>query len=155
MIKLAPLLKEIEVMRPFNGRITNEHELEQYLNFLERKEGEEIYNISWNRGNIIGSYNNSNNYTSIPENIKSLYNLKYVEGALSLIGCKNIISLPNNLTVTNNLYIQHSNISEIPNNLNIGGNLLCRDTPLLKKYSTREIKQLIIDKGGSVKKVLR
>ena len=158
MIKLGSLIKEIEVMRPFNGRITNVQELEQYLNFLEKKEGEGIYNkdkdLVIDREFIIEEYVDENEIV-IPHNIKSLYNLKYINGDLNLIDCKNITSLPNNLTITKNLYMDYIPISEIPNNLNIGGTLYCYNTPLSKQYSVEEIKHIIINKGGSVKKVLR
>jgi len=133
MIKLAPLLKEIEVARPLSGRITNVQELESYLNFLERKEGKGIYGNKLNMEDLIKDYERYDT-VSIPENIKSLYNLKYVEGDLSLIECKNITSLPNNL--------------------NIGKNLICKDTPLSKQYSSEEIEQMIIDKDGSVQEVI-
>jgi hypothetical protein len=133
MIKLGQLLKEIEVIRPFNGRITNVQELESYLNFLERKEGKGIYGNKLNMEDLIKDYERYDT-VSIPENIKSLYNLKYVEGDLSLIECKNITSLPNNL--------------------NIGKNLICKDTPLSKQYSSEEIEQMIIDKDGSVQEVI-
>jgi len=153
MIKLAPLLKEIEVVRPFNGRITNRKELEQYLNFLERKEGKEIYsNGGWDEEGTIENYD-THNIVFIPPNVKSLYNLRYVEGKLSLMGCENLISLPNNLTITGYLNIQYLKISEIPNNLNIGENFYCLGTSLSKQYTKEEIKQIIIDKGGSVQKV--
>jgi len=154
MIKLAPLLKEIEVMRPFSGRITNVTELESYLNFLERKEGEEIYDEEegLDKEGTIEDYDKYN-IIIIPKNIRSLYNLRYVEGELTLSYSKNITSLPNNLTVTKNLYIDSSNISEIPNNLNIGWALYCIGTKFAKQHSAEEIKQMIIDKGGSVKKV--
>jgi hypothetical protein len=151
MIKLAQLLKEIEVVRPFSGRITNVTELEQYLDFLERKEGKGIYGNEFNREDLIKDYERYDT-VSIPENIKSLYNLKYVEGDLSLIECKNITSLPNNLTV-NTLYINNSNISEIPNNLNINGTLYCNNTPLLEQYSVNEIRRLITNNGGSVRHI--
>ena len=155
MIKLAPLLKEIEVARPFSGRITNVQELEQYLKLLEKIEGEKIYgDEDWSREDIIEEYKESSNVI-IPYDITSLYNLKYVKGNLITSHQNSLTSLPNNLTVTNDLHIYNSNISEIPNNLNIGGNLHCDKTPLLKQYSPDEIKQIIIDKGGSVQKVLR
>jgi hypothetical protein len=157
MIKLGNLLKEIEVVKPFNGRITSVQELESYLNFLERKEGKEIYNggsMYWNRGNIIEEYEENNDLV-IPRNVKSLYNLRYVEGNLNLTYCENLISLPNNLTVTENLFINETNISEIPNNLNIDENLRCLNNPLSEQYTSEEIKQIIIDKGGSVQEVYR
>jgi len=151
MIKLGDLVKEIEVMRPFGGRITNPTELEQFLDLLEGKEGEEIYGGIWSKKSIIQQYSIHDN-VFIPENIKSLYNLKYVKGDLSLIECKNITSLPNNLTV-NTLYINNSNISEIPNNLNINGTLYCNNTPLLEQYSVNEIRRLITNNGGSVRHI--
>jgi len=153
MIKLGSLIKEIEVIRPFNGRITNEYELEQYLNFLERKEGKEIYgNDGWDKKSIVERYA-AHNTVFIPKNIAPLYNLRYVEGSLSLFNCRNITLLPNNLTIMGSLDIISTSISKIPDNLNIGGNLYYSSTPLLKQYTKDEIKQLIIDKGGSVKKI--
>jgi hypothetical protein len=69
------------------------------------------------------------------------------------MNCRNIALLPNNLTIMGSLDIISTSISKIPDNLNIGGNLYYSSTPLLKQYTKDEIKQLIIDKGGSVKKI--
>jgi hypothetical protein len=51
------------------------------------------------------------------------------------------------------LDIIFTSISKIPNNLNVDGNLYYSSTPLFKRHTPEEIKQMIVDKGGSVKEI--
>lgn len=50
-----------------------------------------------------------------------------------------------------NLDLENTPITSLPNNLKVGGYLYLNNTPLAKKYSKDQIKQMIEDKGGNVK----
>lgn len=60
--------------------------------------------------------------------------------------------LPDNLTVGGDLSIEGSRVSEIPYNLNVGG-FYAGYTPLASKYSEQQIKKMIVDRKGSVKRL--
>jgi hypothetical protein len=66
---------------------------------------------------------------------------------VSLFKCP-ISRLPDNLYVENSLFLNFTRISEIPNNLHVGRSLHVSTTPLYKKYTIRQIEDMIIDKGG-------
>ena len=61
-----------------------------------------------------------------------------------------ITSLPDNLKVGGNLYLENPKITSLPDNLQVGGNLNLRDTPLAKKYSKGQIKQMIPGVKGNI-----
>ena len=82
---------------------------------------------------------------SLPDNLT-------VNGHLTIYKTP-IKSLPNNLTVNGLLDIKSTNISSIPNKLNIK-ELSVYDTPLGKKYSNKQIIQMIKKKGGNVENVM-
>jgi len=145
MIKLAPLLREIEVIRPFNGRITNRKELETYLNIMT--------NLDENIINAFGALYDIRKEVYIPIGLSNLKNLRYVDGDLKLAK-SDILKLPDGLSVNGDLDIRYlENISEIPNKLKIKNSLYCFGTPLSKQYSSEEIEQLIVNKGGNVQQV--
>jgi len=98
-------------------------------------------------------------------------NLTRVEGSLDLIGCTNLQSLPDNLLVVSTLVLRNcTNLQSLPNNLTVGFNLhldytsietLPKDlkiysdvyvynTPLAKKYTAEEIKQMCPGIKGDV-----
>jgi len=81
--------------------------------------------------------------SSLPDNLT-------VGGFLSLMGTK-ISSLPDNLTVGGYLSLINTPISSLPDNLTVGGDLYLDQTPLAKKYSKKQIRQMIEKKGGEVK----
>ena len=59
-----------------------------------------------------------------------------------------ITSLPDNLTsVGRNLHLNRSQIESLGKLNSVGGNLYLRDTPLSKKYSEEEIRQMVDVKG--------
>ena len=64
-----------------------------------------------------------------------------------------IKSLPNNLTVKGDLSLTFTDIEIdfIPNNLKVRGNLDLTDTALSEKYTEEEIRSAIEKKGGFVK----
>ncbi len=82
--------------------------------------------------------------SSLPDNLT-------VHGTLFLNDTPNLKSLPNNLTAKW-IIIRRGQISSIPYNLNVD-RLMIEDIPLLKKYNYEQIKKMIEDKGGKVKKV--
>ena len=82
--------------------------------------------------------------TSLPDNLK-------VGGGLYLNKTK-ITSLPDNLQVGGNFDLEDIKITSLPDNLKVGGYLNLGNTPLSKKYSKEEIKKMIEDKGGEVKR---
>jgi hypothetical protein len=53
--------------------------------------------------------------------------------------------------VGTHLWLAHTKITQLPNNLQVEKSLNLYNTPLAKKYSEDQIKQMIEDKGGYVK----
>jgi len=90
-------------------------------------------------------------YLSYTE-IKSLPDGLTVGGNLVLNNTP-IESLPTGLTVGGYLYLYDTLIKSLPKELKIKGQLFLKYTPLSKKYTKDEIKQIIINNGGSVKNV--
>jgi len=82
--------------------------------------------------------------SSLPDNFQ-------VERHLFLDSTK-ISSLPDNLTVGGNLSLEKTPLSSIPKNLKVGGVFFIGQTPLAKKYSEEQIRKMIEEKGGKVKK---
>ena len=81
--------------------------------------------------------------------IKSLPdNFKYVGGNLNLQFTP-IKSLPDNLKVEGSLWLQYSTIESLPSSLEVEGNLYVYNTPLAKKYTDEEIRNLA-DIGGKI-----
>jgi hypothetical protein len=83
--------------------------------------------------------------------IKSLPNGLTVSGNLILNYCKNLTSLPDNLTVGGFLEIRSCNITELPIELKVGKWLDLQNTPLVKKYTTSEIDNMCDIKGSIYK----
>ena len=79
-------------------------------------------------------------------NIKSLGNLTSVGGGLGLYGTK-IKSLGNLTSVGGELNLSDSNIESLGNLTSVGGDLVLYFTPISKKYSREEIKQMVEVKG--------
>ena len=90
-------------------------------------------------------YLDNTNIESLPDNLK-------VGGYLILYNTK-IKSLPDNLHVDGDFYLGNTKIQSLPDNLHVGGDLYLSNTPLSKKYSKKEIRQMIEDKGGFVSKI--
>jgi len=74
-----------------------------------------------------------------------------VEGSLNLYNTP-ISSLPDNLTVGGHLSLRDTKISSLPDNLTVERHLSLDQTPLAKKYSEEQIRKMIEEKGGKVKK---
>jgi hypothetical protein len=157
MIKLIDILREIEsnkilIPRRFEGRkekiinLANE-KIQQYI-----KDGSKgdlnlsntlITSLPSNLLKVGGDLNLKNTQiTSLPDNLR-------VNGYLKIIRTP-IILLPNNLKVNGDMDLIYCKIDSIPNNLQIENDLTIFDTPLNKKYTEEEIKQIIEDKGGYV-----
>jgi hypothetical protein len=74
--------------------------------------------------------------------IESLGNLRSVGGFLNLFGAK-IESLGNLQSVGGNLNLTYSEIKSLGNLQSVGGGLYLRGNPLSKKYSRKEIIQMV------------
>ena len=74
---------------------------------------------------------------------------------LSVEDCKSLRELPNNLTISGNLWINNSSISDIPKNLKIGKDLHINATPLYRNYTEEEIRKMIEDGGGYLKGTIK
>ena len=75
----------------------------------------------------------------------------HVGGFLHLSDCNQLTELPDNVYVKDSLVLDGTNITELPNNLYVGWNLYIKDTPLAKKYTDEEIKDIVTSKGGTIK----
>jgi hypothetical protein len=76
------------------------------------------------------------------KNLKSLPNNLTVNGSLDLEDCKNITSLPSGLKVKDYLYLRDTNITELPPDLEVGPFLFVYNTPLSRNYSRHEIRKM-------------
>ena len=74
-----------------------------------------------------------------------------VKDALNIWGCTNLKTLPDNLLALS-INASESGLEDIPKNLRVR-TLEIYNTPLSKKYTSKEIMQLIRDRGGSVETV--
>jgi hypothetical protein len=156
MIKLLDILKKNKILVP---RRSPEERAKNYLIAIQKKIQQYIKDGSK------GDLNLGNTpITSLPNNLSvggylDLYNTKItslpnnlnVGGYLNLINTK-ITSLPDNLSVGGDLDLYNTKITSLPNNLSVGGYLDLRNTPLSKKYTKEQIKQMIEDNGGYVKR---
>ena len=154
----------------------NRNTIEKIFNFLNTKEGKEIPN-KWELIKELENhpddkqYRYEGNLVLNDSNIRKLPNDLYVRGYLKLnnskqliklpdklhIGgwldirnCSQITELPDDLFVGGWLALPYTNISEIPNNLYVHYDLYIYDTPLSRKYSSDEIREMITSKGGEI-----
>ena len=158
MIKLIDILREIESNKILIPRRSEERE-EKLINLTNEKIQQ--YIKDGGKGDLDLA---ETPITSIPDNlvkvggdlslsgtqITSLSNSLQIGGSFFLMSTK-IKSLPDNLKVGEQLYLSFSKIDSIPNNLQVDGDLSLYKTPLAKKFTSKEIKQIIKDKGGYVK----
>ena len=106
------------------------------------------------------------------EQITELPNKLFVGGYLSLLNCEQITELPDGIHVGGDLNLSGINITKLPDDLYVGGVLdlidckrltelpnnlyveygvLIEGTPLVQKYSDKEIKDIVASKGGTIK----
>jgi hypothetical protein len=84
------------------------------------------------------------------DNLTSLGNLTSVGGGLDLYGCVNLNSLENLTSVGTTLHLRECiNLKSLGNLTSVGGNLYLEETPVSKKYSEKEIRQMV-DVGGRI-----
>ena len=114
-----------------------------------------IFNYDWDllmsflnkRGNpkwkMMGNLNLSNN-----EDVTDLNNLMSVEGYLDLGGTP-IISLGNLESIGGGLDLRFSKIESLGNLKTVGGYLDLTATPISKKYTEKEIRQMV-NVGGNI-----
>jgi hypothetical protein len=130
-------------------------DIKQFFDFLKEKEGKDyplIYKLIYNPESIT------------PEDLN-------VKGSLYLDQIRSVLSLPDNLEVGGDLYLQGTKITSLPNNLKVGGSLFiqtcpikdipknmfieqhfyCKGTPLARNNSRVAIRSMVMSKGGSVR----
>jgi hypothetical protein len=92
------------------------------------------------------------NYLDITQtNITELPNDLHVEGYIDLISCKRLKELPSNLYVGKSLKLWGcEQLTKLPDKLYVGGYLYIENTPLAKKYTNEEIREMITSKGGTI-----
>ena len=135
----------------------------QYKNLIEQEEPEVLhipplkyFNDDWNflqeylesEGNP--PYIIDDNLDLQGSKIESLGGLRSVGGSLDLANTE-IKSLGNLRSVGGNLYLTYSEIKSLGNLRSVGGDLFLRDTPISKKYSEEEIRQMV-QVGGDISK---
>lgn len=82
------------------------------------------------------------------KNLKSIQEGLYVREGLYLGGCINFESLPNDSFVGGNLHLEYcENLSSLPNGLKVEGDLFINNTPLAKKYTNEEIRDMVKPDG--------
>ena len=86
---------------------------------------------------------NCGQFKKLPDNL-------YVGRSLNLYDCEQLAKLPDNLYVGRNLNISYTNITELPNKLYVGGDLYINNTPLERKYTNEEIREIVTSTGGQI-----
>jgi len=96
------------------------------------------------QGLKVGSYLDLQNtlITSLPQGLT-------VGGNLNLYGTK-VTTLPQGLTVGGGIYSYDTEITALPKDLKVGSFLDLSNTPLSKKYSEEQIKQMVPGVKGSI-----
>ena len=123
MIKLLNILKETQILVP---RRSPEERQKKYLIATQKKIQQYIKDGS--KGDL--DLNNTP-IQSLPDGLT-------VDGYLNLSNTP-IQSLPNGLTVKGSLYLSRcKNLKLLPNDLKVGSFLYLYNTPLSKKYTTKE-----------------
>jgi len=74
----------------------------------------------------------------------------YASTVIYLKGCTQLTKLPDYLYVGTNLYLEQTNIEEFPNNLYVGGDLYINNTPLERKYTNKQIRDIVTSTGGKI-----
>jgi hypothetical protein len=124
--------------------------------FLERR-GNPLYSIGRDLVLFKTPIQSLGNLTSVGrnlylngcKNLTSLGNLTSVGGSLYLNGCKNLTSLGNLTSVGEGLNLAGTNIKSLGNLTSVGDYLDLRETPVSRKYSENEIRQMV-KVGGEV-----
>jgi hypothetical protein len=91
--------------------------------------------ITVNGSFYIGEFSDGEGLESLPNNLT-------VKENLYMSYNNNILSLPNNLEIGKDLEINNTKISSLPKDLKIGRDIQAWDTPLAKKYTEEELKKI-------------
>ena len=155
MIKLKSILLNENVLI---SRRNKEERLKYYRSSLYKKVKQYIKNGCKGDLNLA-----TTPIDRLPDELKhidghlNLFNtqIKSLPDGLTIIGWLDLDNtqiklLPNGLTVGGSLSLCDTQIKSLPNGLKVGNYLYLYNTPLSKKYTPDEIKQMIINKGGSV-----
>ena len=156
-LEYEKILKNESILIPNQSSEKREKNLE-----IETQKKIQQYIKNGSKGNLVL---NGTPITSLPDNlttvngdlslvsteIVSLPDNLTVGGNLDLRYTKKIPSLPDNLTVIGDLKLTASKITELPNNLTVGGGFDLYDTPLSKKYTKEQLKQMLPGVKGTIK----
>ena len=125
------------------------------FNFLEKKKGtktprkvkflyapNELTDEELNREGDLDLFNIP--ITSLPDNLKVGRNLDLENSSIT--------SLPDNLSVGGHLNLTNTPITSLSGNLKVGGHLFLYHTPITEEYTKEEVRKMIEDKGGYVKR---
>jgi len=137
MIKLYDLILELDSEKILIPRRSKEERSKSLSIITQKKIQQYIKNGS--KGDLDLS---STIITSLPNNLT-------VTGNLDLRGSK-IKSLPDNLTVVGYLDLVYTPIKSLPNNLTVRNHLNLYGTPISKKYSIKQIKQMVPNVKGDI-----
>jgi hypothetical protein len=125
--------------------------------FLERR-GNPLFSIEDNLDLSHTDIESLGNLTSVGgnlvlggcHNLTSLGNLTSVRGVLSLYRCENLTSLGNLTSVGKSLDLENcENLTSLGNLTSVGKSLDLKRTPVSKKYSEKEIRNMV-EVGGNI-----
>ena len=100
--------------------------------------------------NSLGNLQSVNGFLDLSwcNNLTSLGNLQSVNGNLNLYNCNKLNSLGNLQSVNGGLYLYKCNqLTSLGNLQSVGESLILKETPISKKYSKEEIRQMVNIKG--------
>ena len=131
----------------------NKEVLKRIFEFLEGKDNKRTP-LTWKLINDFDSIDDKDlfyddNFDLYGARVKRLPDNFTVKGYLDLRLTK-IKTLPDNLTIDGDLYLTALEIDSVPKNLK-AHSMFAKYTTLSEKYSYKEIKDMIKEKGGEVK----
>ena len=132
---------DLELSHTNITKLPNDLYVDGYLNLINCKKITKLPDNLYVGGKL---YLNETNITELPDNL-------YVGGYLALYGCTKITKLPDNLYVVEDLDLSGTNITELPDNLYFGWNLYIKNTPLAKKYTDQEIRDIVASTGNKIR----
>ena len=113
----------------------------QYNRILREEEEQKVLHIPSLK--VFG-----NDWDQLQKFLKSKGNPPYTIGGNLYLGNTPIKSLGNLISVGGNLDLRLTEIESLGNLTSVGGDLNLKYTPLSKKYTTKEIRQMVVVGGG-------
>jgi hypothetical protein len=113
----------------------------QYKRILREEEEQKVLHIPSLK--VFG-----NDWDQLQKFLKSKGNPPYTIGGNLYLGNTPIKSLGNLISIGGNLDLRLTEIESLGNLTSVGGDLNLKYTPLSKKYTTKEIRQMVVVGGG-------